>query len=381
MKNIRLVILVIFCFLIIDVKAEAMPHVISHQVMVTNKDGVVCYHNGKKSDEVIPYKTMLTASYDIVGNYINVVNDKYDCDVNYSGVSANNQKFDLDTKGTEIINQVRAIVLPSTGLNLRIGPSVTYTKIITIPQNAIITLTHKAGIYWYYTEYNGKSGWVTAMNNYIGFDYNNVLINYEKTKIYSNNGKTVLGTIPEDTEITDYIKLESINEDDFKYYVIYNGTKGYIKDMLYKTDTIGKIKLLKEVEIKDEKGNPIKKMTRDSELEYTMVNDNNAFYFPEKKALLNLDTKEYEYITKAKTKIKDKGYIGEGIFGEEKKERDVKSLEKEVEDDTIENKDDPTNVRDIIIICLLGGILVALIILVIIKIKNNKKLNASIDKI
>ena len=373
MKKIKILFLLVLCLLIIDVKADNKAVIISHQVMVTNKEGTTCYSEGKKTEEVIPYKTMLTVSYDIVGSYINVVNDKYDCDVKYSDVSSNTQKFSLDTKGVEKITSLRAIVLPNTGLNMRIGPAVTYAKRITIPQNTIIDLTYKAGTYWYYTEYNGVSGWVTAMNKYLGYDYDKVLVNYEKTKVYGTNGVTVLTTIPENTNITDYIKLESINEEDFKYYVNYNGIKGYIKDMLYKTNGNGTIKLIKDVDIKDEKGNPVKRMSAGSELEYSMQNEHGYFYFPTKNALINLNREDYEYVKEAKLLVKDKGYLGEGIFGEEKKERE-KIIEPEEKEE--EKKDNDNNTRDLIIIILLAGILISLIVLVIVKIvgnKNNKK--------
>ena len=36
-----------------------------------------------------------------------------------------------------------------------------------------------------YGEYNGKTGWVTAMNKYLGYDYDKILINYEQPKFYS----------------------------------------------------------------------------------------------------------------------------------------------------------------------------------------------------
>ena len=370
MKKYLLLFLTIFCLFIINVKADELPTIIAHKVMVTNKEGTVCYKDGSKTEKIIPYKTMLMVNYDINGSYINVINDDYDCDVKYSDVSANTQKFSLDTNGVEKINTIRAMVLPSTGLNMRIGPSVTYSKIITVPQNTIINLNYKAGTYWYFTEYNDKSGWVTAMNNYLGFDYDKVLINYEKTKIYSSNGQTVIASILENTEITDYIKLDSNKEDGFKYYVSYNGTKGYIKDMLYKTNGTGKIKLTKDVDIKDENGKPIKKMTVGSELEYTMVSDN-SFYFPDKNVKLSIPSDSYEFIYEAKPLVKEKGYIGEGIFGEEKMEREVVTPTPEPEKDN--KKEDSSNTKDIIIICLLAGIFISLTAIVVIKLINSKK--------
>ena len=379
MKRIRLLIISLVCLFAINVKADELPTIISHKVMVTNKEGTVCYKDGEKTDKTIPYKTMLIVNYDINGNYINVTNDDYDCDVKFSDVSANTQKFSLDTKGVEKINTVRAIVLPSSGLNMRIGPSVTYSKVTIIPQNAIVTLTHKAGTYWYYTEYNDKTGWITAMNNYLGFDSNKVLINYEKTNIYNSKGTSILGSIPVNTEITDYVLLPTDNNG-FKYYVKYNNITGYIKDMLYKTNGTGKIKLIKDVELKDANGNPIKRMTSGTELEYTMVSEN-GFYFPDRKTVINLESDDFEYINETKQLVKDKGYLGEGIFGEEKQERieETPTPEPETVEENTEEKNGMST-RDIIIICLLGGIFLALTAIVIIKLVNGKKKEAIVIK-
>ena len=379
MKRIRLLIISLVCLFAINVKADELPTIISHKVMVTNKEGTVCYKDGEKTDKTIPYKTMLIVNYDINGNYINVTNDDYDCDVKFSDVSANTQKFSLDSKGVEKINTVRAIVLPSSGLNMRIGPSVTYSKVTIIPQNAIVTLTHKAGTYWYYTEYNDKTGWITAMNNYLGFDSNKVLINYEKTNIYNSKGTSILGSIPVNTEITDYVLLPTDNNG-FKYYVKYNNITGYIKDMLYKTNGTGKIKLIKDVELKDANGNPIKRMTSGTELEYTMVSEN-GFYFPDRKTVINLESDDFEYINETKQLVKDKGYLGEGIFGEEKQERieETPTPEPETVEENTEEKNGMST-RDIIIICLLGGIFLALTAIVIIKLVNGKKKEAIVIK-
>ena len=379
MNRIRLFIIVLISLFAINVRAEELPTIISHKVMVTNKEGTVCYQEGKKTDITIPYKTMLIVNYDINGNYINVTNDDYNCDVKFSDVSANNQKFSLDTKGVDDIKSIRAIVLPSTGLNMRIGPSVTYAKVTIIPQNELVTLTHKAGTYWYYTEYNGKTGWITAMNNYLGFDSNKVLINYEKTNIYNNKGTSILGNIPADTAITDYVLLPTDNNG-FKYYVKYNNTTGYIKDMLYKTNGTGKIRLIKDVELKDQNGNPIKRMTSGSELEYTMVNEN-GFYFPSRNTVINLESDDFEYIKETKQLVKDKGYLGEGIFGEEKQERiEETPTPNSAEPEIVDDENESMSTRDIIIICLLGGIFLALTAIVIIKLVNSKKEESVIVK-
>lgn len=378
MKKVCVLVLAVLTFLV-NVKADMeAPQIIEHEVMVTNKDGAICYENGKKTDKVIPYGTMLKVDHDISGSFINAFNNEYSCSVKYSDVSSKTQSFDINNSEVEKLTPVKAIVLAKGGLNLRKGPAVSYSKILTVPQYKIVTLTHKAGSFWYYTEYNGKKGWITGMDGYIGYDGKEVLCNYEATKIYSNDGKT-LGTIPANQEITDYIILTGTPYNSNNYYVIYNGIKGYVKKMLYKTDGVGKIKLLKDFDVTDDNGKLIKKITANQELEYTMSDGGNTFYFPEKKLQTFISNDYFEYVNKVNLKIKNSGYIGEGLYGEDKEENEGnKVIEKEEEpiDEHLQVEENETRSNsEIIIICILSSIIGALTSVVIMILINKKKKN------
>ena len=376
MKKVYLLIIFMLCLITLNVKADMEgPVILSHKVMVTNKDGAICYDDGKKTDKRIPYGTTLEVFHDIEGSYISVSNDQYNCSVKYSDVSAKDQKFNIQSVDVVKVDPTYAVVLTKSGINMRKGPSVTYSKIVTIPKGTILKLTHQAGTYWYYTEYNGKTGWVTSMDGYIGMDAREVLINYEPVNIYDSNNKTVLGKIPANTEITNYLSITAMSQSDLNYYVIYNGTKGYVRNMLYKVDKPGKIKLLKDYEITDEVTNKvIKRITANQELEYTMKAGENAFYFPEKGIIMYLNADDYQYITKSDISIKKTGYIGEGLYGEEKKEIEKEENKEEITDPAIEEETkSKMSTKDIIIICLLGGIFLALASLVVIKLINTKK--------
>ena len=376
MKNIKIIVFLLICMLFVNVKADMGPPMITrHEVMVTNKKGAKCYNTNSKKDIIIPYGTTFMIDTDINNGYIYVQNDDYSCDVKSSDISSKTQKFSLDDKSVEKITPVKAIILSSNGLNMRKGPSVTFSKIITIPSKAIVKLTHKAGDYWYYCEYKDYSGWITGMNGYFGYDGKGTLISYEAMKIYSTyDKKAVLGKIPANTEITDYINLVSRSEYDIAHYVIYNGTVGYVEKMMYKTNGTGKIKLIKDFEVTSDIGEPIKKLTP-QELEYNMIGSYGKFYLKDKKIEAYIPEDYYEYVNKVNVLNKEKGYVGEGLFGEAKEER----LREETNEESteIETKDlkEPTsvNAKDIIIICLLSGIFIALTILVIIKLVNNKK--------
>lgn len=374
MKKLKL-ILIIVCLFIINVKADmGGPTIIEHEVMVTNKNGAVCYEGEKKSNKVIPYGTMLKVDTDIKGSRIYVYNDNYSCEVTYSDVSAKIQSFDINSDKVEKITTKKAIILASGGLNMRKGPAVSYAKIMTIPQYKVVTVTHKAGTYWYYADYNGQKGWISGMNGYIGFDGNEVLYNYQPVKIYSTNGKTVLGTIPMNTEITDYIVLSGRPYFQYSYYVIYNNIKGFIGDMFYKTDGLGKIKLTKDIDIHDEKtGLVTKKLTANQELEYNMHDNVDTFYFPDKKLELYIDNNYFEFVNEAKLLTKNNGYIGSGLFGEEKIEIE-ETPEEKVDETTPVIEENPTKSNtELIIICILSSIIGALTCLVVIKLVNARK--------
>ena len=397
MKKIRLVIILFIFMFIVNVKADmGPPMIIEHDVMVTNKDGARCYEmddNGKyhEGSMVIPYKTTLKVYEDIFdGSYISVNDGKedgYNCVVKYSDVSSKTQSFDLSK--AEKVTAVKAVILAKGGINMRKGPSVTYSKIITVPQYAVVTLTHRAGDYWYYCEYNNHKGWITGMHGYFGYEGKEVLVSDEKIDIFSSTSsgvnmseEKIVGKIPANTEITDYLNIVTRSQYDDAHYVVYKGVKGYIKPMYYKTDGTGKIKLKKTVELYDDDGIVIKKLSGNQELEYSMMTRDGMFRISSKNANLSLKSDEFEYIKKADIQTKTKGYIGEGIYGESKKDDNIIEDNKieetpdnkpSEEKETSDNSSSSMSTEDIIIICLLGGILLTLTTIVIIKLVNRKK--------
>lgn len=390
MKRIKLLIILLISLFIFNVKADmGAPMIVSHDIMVTNKNGAQCYEGGKKTETVIPYGTTLGIYSEMDGNYVYVsskegAKEEYGCYVKYSDVSAKTQSVDMNNDEIEKITPIKGIVLAKAGLNLRKGPFVTFSKLATVPQYTVLTFTHTGGTYWYYTSYNGKNGWVTSMSGYIGFDNDKVLISPEAIKLYDADNKKVVGTIPANTGFSNCLKLNNYFSEDFSYYVIYNGIKGYIRGevTLYeKIDAPGKIKLKDDYELTDNDGKLMKKLTAGRELEYSMLgySDSNyaSFYVPEFKTVIGLENAKYEYITKATKTEKKTGYLGEGLFGEEKFDRVTPAPE--IEDTPLPVIDEPTNnkskmsTRDIIIIALLGGIFLALTALVIIKLVNSKK--------
>ncbi len=387
MKKIKLMVVLVICLFICNVKADmGPPHVITYKAMITNKDGAVCYEDGKKTDKVIPYKTIFEVYDEVNNGYIYVHNDNYDCSVKSSDLSAINHDFDITSKEVVSISPIKAIILANGGLNMRSGPATSYAKIITIPQYTVVTLKLHAGTYWYYTEYNGHSGWITGMHGYFGVESSGVLISDKILNIYNSSGK-VVGKIPANTEITDYVGLPTYYPNEYQYYVVYNGIKGYLDDnnVYIKIEPEGKIKLINDIDIKDSNGKPIKKLTKGQELVYDYQDFNTdqtmiGVHLKEKNTFVYIEKTDFEYIIEGKTKVKEKGYLGEGLFGEAKEERQEEPQE-EVKEETQEKENFFDGLTEIqkMILGFVAGIIVALTIFVIarlvLKKKNSKQLN------
>lgn len=378
MKKKILVVLFMNLFLINVYADIELPKVIKYKAMITNQSGAICYDENKekKDDLVVPYKTVFNVQYDVYKGLIYVNNDDYECYVKQDDLGAMDKEFNIDNKEVVKIDDTLAIVLSSSGINLRKGPATSFRKIVTVPENTIVTLKYRAGTYWYFVEYGNNSGWVTAMNQYLGYEDDLVLVNNNIINIYDSK-KNIVGRIPANTEISSYLQLTTYTNDDPLYYVIYNGVKGYIKEeMLYKTNGTGKIKLIKDVDILDKHGNPEKKILANQELTYTMRTKDNGFYLDEKEVILNLSSDQFEYIQEAKLKIKESGYIGEGIFGEEKEDIPRNHEKQEPNNEIIEEKEkNDFNIKEVIIIGLLVGIFITLVILIVLKLSNRNKNN------
>ena len=394
MKKITNLLILIFVFIFMsNVKADmGPPSVIKYYVTVVNKSGAPCYevnsqNNYVKTKDTIPYGTTLYVTDEAVNSkYINTYSDEptgKSCLIALSDTMIKNGNFDIKSEEVEKIDSIKAVILAKGGLNLRKGPAMSYGRIITIPQYAVVTISYKAGTYWFYAEYNGQKGWISGINQYLGYEGNDVLYNNIDTNIYNENGK-IIGTIPKYTDITDYINVVN-RKNDYAHYVNYNGIKGYTYQLSPKVD--GELKVINDAYVYDG-SKVINKVKEGQTVKYIMIKTGKNYddspatnweiYSPELKGSLFLiyNDVQKEYTPIKETPIKKlKGYIGEGLFGEEKEEKqevinDV--TPPVVEDDNI-NNNQKTNNTMIIIICLLCTIIGALTCFIIIKLVNTKK--------
>ena len=412
MKSLKMNRLLVFLLILMPIMVladGAAPTLVSIDMVVSNANGAVCYEstykNGKetfaKTDRVIPFGEILSMSEEYNSTYANTYYEKNDdseyCLVKKSDIKPKKDTFSLDDTQVIKLEPVNALIFASK-LNMRKGPSTAYGTITTIPQGTIVKLTHRAGTWWFYAEYQGKKGWISAQNEYLAYNNSHIIFSMKKITIYDKKEKEI-GTIPPLTEINNYIEFA-----DFEggmYYVNYNGIKGYIYDVDYKCS--GKITLLKDANLY-QNGKIVKTIKNGTVLEYITSYDGSGesdeFYIPKENGIIKLHYDEYKTLGGLTCPKKTSGYLGEGLFGETKDDKISNTGRNYVEIES-ENNSEPENNNDnssssnenqgkgyysyssgkkeennnaeLIIICVLGSIVLALTIIIIILLVNRKK--------
>ena len=396
------------------VKADAGPPRLGNfKMIVTNKNGAACYEDtdGKtKTGKSIPYNKEVRTFSDYGEDYITVEYELSDgtsenCTVSVKDITPKDSRFDVNNEDVKKITPVKAVILAKGGLNLRKGPSTLFERITTIKQGEVVTLTHNAGTYWYYTNYNGNNGWISGENGYFGYDNNRIIYSYSDISIYDfNNREKKIGTIPKFTEVTDYLSFagDGYSPDviDGWNYVNYKGIKGLIfSGQPIKVE--GKIKLDKDVKINN--GKTLTKGTYDYSIRFCYDEDriipesdsliasigSCKFYIPSVNGTILLEENSGYIIINEKEIKKTSGYIGEGLYGEAKtKKEDTPVVDEPIVDEPTEEPiidepiiDVPTKAEkefkfdtEMIIICVMGAIILGLTAFIIIKFANvNKK--------
>lgn len=369
------ILLILILGIVLNVKADmGPPSVISYDIIITNKDGAYCYEGSYVGSNLVYKKTNKKLSYGREYNvwletgdeYVSVSDydeEIYDCFLSVNDVIAKNDEFDLNNEEILKIEKVKAIVLNKDGVLMHKGPASAYSKVTTIPVGSIIEISYKAGTYWYYTEYKGYYGWISGDNHAFGFDNDNLLFTTIETNIYDNN-RNIIGKIPAYTNVSNYLELPY--HENNMYYVNYNGILGTVDFIDNKVE--GKIKVLKDTKLVDDKKNVLKTISFNQEVVYdvaiyaTYPEDNTSFYIEKDKGWLifspnsKYEMDSFQQVIESKNIKKTSGFIGEGYFGENAYSNTPKN-----------------NNSEIIIICVLSAILLAITILIIIKLINNKK--------
>ena len=233
---------------------------------------------------------------------------------------------------------------------------------------------------------------------------------FENVDIYSDKKLTKkLGTIPKLTDISNYVTFGEYSND-AGHYVNYNGIKGYIERLHHKL--IDKITIEKEVNLYDKDNKVIKKIKPGIYECYVgeypigdgygtdsvfLTTENGIIKLEQLYGSENEEKNYYELAHKSTTLKKDKGYLGEGLFGEKVTKNNTNSDNSNnmVNDDTnnlIDVNDGKTNEvkeelkkqdkinNETTIIIVLAAVVLALTITVVILLVNKKKNNVVVEE-
>lgn len=121
-------------------------------------------------------------------------------------------------------------------LTMRNSATTDSKSLTTIPKDTLIELYETSNYQWYYTTYNGKSGFVkaeyitlgtppqTSIGNSIGYGYINTKSDPLTMRASATTDSKQLTTIPKNTSLEFY----STSDPDW-YYTTYNGKSGFVK--------------------------------------------------------------------------------------------------------------------------------------------------------
>lgn len=231
------------------------PMIKGYTAVVDKVEGATLYNYDTENNDStlspigkIEYNTEIKVQYEIdykEGTFVNYsIDDTYGGLINIEDLKVIDKTepsvYDKDSKK-------EAIILAEDGVEIRKGPAAIYDKTgIIIPKGTKINLYTEKGVFespWYYTEYNGESGWVSELNGVIGYEGEGSFMTYMDMDITTNSGE-VLGTLPANTEIHEYYNLDPWSQ---AYYFTYNGITGeiYNREVAFKPYYRHEVKIIK----------------------------------------------------------------------------------------------------------------------------------------
>lgn len=246
MKKILLItvvcILAIMSLQLIAFADMGAPEIEPYKASVSNVNGAKYYnHEGNEAGK-LDYGTVITISYEI---------ENWETKERTATFSLSEEQYEFYTISINDITPLEdeaekvkyskedkeeLIVLTEDGVEISEGPAYAYKKTgVVIPKGEKLTgyRTEKMGsaVPWFYVTYEGTSGWVCELNGVIGYekDYEDQkLLTPRATKIYKNaDYRKAVGVIPANTILTDFLEIDDWSQG---YYVTYEGVSGYLSN-------------------------------------------------------------------------------------------------------------------------------------------------------
>lgn len=243
MKRIYLFIITILLILPTVVNADLMaPEMLSYDAIVKNPNGADYYESDESKVGTVPYGTEITVLYDD-GSYANFEykDDTYiiklsDIRSTKDKVSFNDKDvIKLDSKNTYslvALEDLKIYAGPGRAYNV-IGSLKKYDKVVILYEQAIIESDTSL---WGGIQYNGIDGWIEAHGTNIASSSSCDIKISQDTSIYSSyEGKEVIGTIKKNTTISkNNVYTLELAYNDYAYVRLDSKISGYIKtDNIY----------------------------------------------------------------------------------------------------------------------------------------------------
>lgn len=246
MKKIIKLILLIMLIIPLTVNADmAAPYMEKYKAYVTKVEGVDYYSRSWENNKIVltkvgtlSYNEEITITYEEeIGKtvYASFEMDNETYYVKIDEILAKNASYSISNAAECYESEYSCknkeyIVLSEDGIKMHTGPANGYEVIgETIPKGTILKFTHYQGdSAWYYTEYKGVKGWVSALYGTIGKKENKKVMNIIELNIYetpSGENRKVLGIINANTEVIAEYSTDAWSSE---YLINYNGITGYI---------------------------------------------------------------------------------------------------------------------------------------------------------
>jgi len=264
---------------------------------------------------------------------------------------------------------------------IRVGTGYAYSSTGKIIKGGT-TIKARANTYaanpWYYVEYEGTKGYISSFDGRIGFEPKlTTLFTTAKTEVKDSTGKTI-DTI--ESNIQKDVKLYSIDEWSMKYYIEYDGKKGFVDydTIVLKQDKI-EFSIINDVNVyksfdckvagdcQYEKVGVVKKDTKfNSEYYFTSDKYSITVYYENGNVKGWLKC-SFEQVSDSNGIIN--GYLLDVSYDEQ--DEDISNPELiEVDDDLISPKKD----NQTMIICIIAGVVLFICAIVTIMLINKKKI-------
>lgn len=218
------------------------PEIEPYKASISNVNGAKYYnHEGNEAGK-LDYGTTITISYEM---------ENWETKERTATFSLSEEQYEFYTISINDITPLEdeaekvkyskedkeeLIVLTEEGVEISEGPAYAYEKTgVVIPKGEKLTgyRTEKMGsaVPWFYVTYEGTSGWVCELNGVIGYekDYEDQkLLTPRATKIYKEaDYRKTVAVIPANTILTDFLEIDDWSQG---YYVTYEGVSGYLSN-------------------------------------------------------------------------------------------------------------------------------------------------------